>query len=164
MPAVSTSPRKSLGEQFAAPTTSVLLWSLQSAHRHLEACICELERVTSTGECDPPAFGHARFRVSQASFARRMILGKACAHLSLVADDAHCAVVDAVRLHDRERAARSTEHLRAWPPTRVAEDWSGYCKASRAIRMMMREAIREEQQSLLPLLRLYGDREAASAG
>ena len=157
MPAVSTPPGQTLGEQFAAPTGCVLLWSLQSADRHLEACICEMERATSTAECDRSGFGHARFRISQASFARRMILAKACAYLAGIATGAHRATVEAVRLHDLECAARSTEHVRNWPPGRIADDWRGYCEASRAIRMMMRQAMRAEQQALLPLLRIYGE-------
>ena len=95
----------------------------------------------------------ARFKISLASNARRLLVQEACRQL-LADSRPHRA--EAIRAVQREAAAYSrvsTEHIRDWPPAAIMTDWAGYRGSSRAMRAKIKHGIRAEEQLLLPLLR-----------
>lgn len=145
-------PALSIGDEFGAPTSAVLLRALQSAHRHCEDCLNEIERATAKPERDAAAFTAARFRISHASLAKRTIIAKACEHLLELVEGQDADNVQAVQQLQLDCTRVSSEHVRRWPPATIATDWRGYCDASRDVRTMMRHANRVEQRTLYPLL------------
>lgn len=156
MNAFSThSAARSLGDQFASSTAAVLSCALQSAHSHLAHCISEVETVTAPREPDMAALAHARYRVSQASYAKRDLVNKACAHLLQHVGKQEADIVQSLQSDNGEYLRHSTEHVRRWPPAAVEQDWAGYRAASREIRARMEQVMRAEQRLLLPLLRAY---------
>ena len=144
-----------LGEDFGATTSAVLLWALKSAYTHLEDCIAEMERVTGARELDMSTLANARFRISQASYARRQLVRRACDHLSGHATAPEADVIQSIRSDAAAYVRSSTEHVRNWRPSEIARDWAGYRRASRDIRAKLKVTMRTEQRLLFPLLAHY---------
>jgi hypothetical protein len=133
-------------------TRSHLIRELEAAYRTLDRCIAEMDRVTVAAQPDMAQLATARFRISQASNARRLLVQEACRQLA----DAPAHRAAAIRALQRETTAyfrASTEHIRSWPPAAIQTDWPAYQDSSRAIRAKMKHGIRAEQRLLFPLLR-----------
>lgn len=145
----------SLGDEFGLTTAAVLLCALESAHKRLTDCICQMETATSAREPDLAALTHARYRISQASYAKRQLATKACAHLLQHVGKREAGIVQSLQRDNAEYLRRSTEHVRRWPPAALEQDWPGYRAASREIRTRLKEVMRTEQRLLVPMLRAY---------
>lgn len=136
-------------------TAAALRCALQSAYKHLDDCIAHIELATATPVPNMALVANVRYRIGQASYARRQLVHKACDHLL-----DRVSLVDAETLRSLKRADAayvriSTEHIRCWPRARVEQEWAGYREASRRIRAEMKQAIRNEQLRLFPLLVRY---------
>lgn len=153
--AATRTPAENLGEEFGSTPAAVMLWALKSAYANLEDCMAKMEIATSRFQPDMESLATARFKISQASLARRQLLHKACDHLLGFATDAEARTIRSLKRDSAAYAAASTEHIGRWPAARVEQDWNAYREASRTIRAKMRQAMRDEQRLLLPLLARY---------
>lgn len=131
-----------------------ILEELRSAHRHLEACLADLQRVVDM-PASPLAFTYVRFRFAQASLARRQLVRRACDYLLSVGDPRDRAVARSIKEQDVNYVSASSEHLAKWPASAVEADWAGFVKTSERMREMAREGILREKCLLFPLLSRY---------
>lgn len=144
---------RSLVREAEAATGAALLSTLQTAHRELTDCLDKLEAMVA--EPITPggtAFSGARFTLSQASYARRHIVQKACAYLAQRANADELKLLRSLRDAEVNYARDSTAHVQRWSASAAVQDWPGYQEASRRIRSKLREAIRNEQRLLYALL------------
>lgn len=155
MNAITETSAARLGEDFASPPATILLWALKSAYAHLEDCIAQMETATNRSQPDMASLANARFKISQASLARRHLLHKACDHLLGIATPAEAETIRSLKRESVAYAGASTEHIRRWPAAQVEKEWSAYLDASRKIRTKMKQAMRDEQRQLFPLLARY---------
>jgi hypothetical protein len=57
-----------------------------------------------------------------------------------------------LRSENQAAMSRSARHVYLWTLQAICDDWKGYCKASRDIRMQMKANILLEKQVLFPIL------------
>ena len=134
-------------------TRTHLICELEAAFRTLDRCIAQMDAVTASPQPDMARLATARFKLSQASNARRVLVQEACRQLLAEADAHRVAAIRALQRETTGYFRASTDHIRAWPPAAIVSDWPSYQDSSRAIRVKMKNGMRAEQQLLLPLLR-----------
>src|SRR4051794_21918247 len=103
---------------------------LQAAHGELEACLGELESVTS----DPfneIAITAARMRIGAANVEKHFAVREACAHLLPVVEPHEAEALRQLQESNWQRVKLTSSHVRHWTAQAVADDWSGYCEAFR---------------------------------
>lgn len=144
-----------LGEEFGSTPATVMLWALKSAYAHLDDCIARMEVAAGCPRPDMESLATARFKISQASLARRQLLHNACDHLLGIVTGAEAQTLRSLKRDSIAHAAASIEHVRRWPVAQTERNWSGYREASRKIRARMKQAMRDEQRLLFPLLARY---------
>lgn len=134
---------------------ATLLDELQDAHDALVRALEEIEAVTREPAANRERFSSARWRLSNASLARRVLwqrIRRSMADCALGADARTLA-----ELHETDRALLrdSAEHVRTWTAAAIEARWDGYCAASRDIRWKMQAAISAERRLLYPLLERF---------
>ena len=129
-----------------------MLSQLRSAHRTLVAQIANMESVTVGTRHDPAVCMAGRWKISQASLARRVLSARICDYLLARRGPPDTDRLLALRQADRELLGRSAGHIAKWSPDAIGADWRGYCVASCEIRVRMREQIVQEERVLYPLL------------
>lgn len=129
-----------------------MLQELKEAHGIVEACIREMEELTSTLVPDRLKYTGARYRISRASMARRACFNATVERLARSATSEELAILQRVTQIDRTLSSKSASHVLHWNPERIQTDWVGYCAASRRIRREMAEELLAEQTQLFPLL------------
>jgi hypothetical protein len=128
------------------------LRELQEAHSKLLSAIHDLAQLTSGPMPDVRRITDVRWRVSEASLARRLLWGRIHGFLS------ECAGADAesdlreLQESDMRLIRASTEHVTKWTADAVVADWPGYCRASETMRAKMIEAMKREKRLLYPIL------------
>ena len=132
-----------------------LLAELQAAHHELLACVLLMERITAAAAPDPVQLTSARFKISQASLARRMVWRRIQDFLLCKVRGGDRATLRDLTQRDLEQFQRSTLHVAKWPRAAVIADWPGYQAASRLIRGRILITVRAEQEFLYPLLYRY---------
>lgn len=130
------------------------LQTLMVAHAELRTCLAEMEQLTLLPSASRSDFATARFRISNASLKRRAPFKAACEELIQTATAEAAKVIADLRLADSVWIKLSARHVRDWPAEAIEADWSGYCKASRAIRRHIANELDHVEQRLHPLLRL----------
>lgn len=140
-------------EAAAAAPNQFLLVDLEQAFHKLDECIREMDDVTAAPRPDMARLATARFRLSQASNARRLLVREACARLHCAAPEHRRAAIRKLQSETASYFQASTDHIRNWPPAEVERNWAAYREASRMIRVRMRMVMRAERRLLLPLLR-----------
>lgn len=134
-----------------------LLVQLGSAHDQLIVEMENLDRMTLGPLPELSEITKGRWRISQASLRRRSLASRAFHFLATRVDGMDLVRVKNVQIADQEMMRRSATHVGNWTTRTICEDWDGYCKASRDIRMHMKAQVLLERQSLYPLLeRLAG--------
>lgn len=111
-----------------------------------------LAELTSQASVDLDGLKNARWRLSQASLARRSLWRKVYANLMAEVGPAERSVLASLELADRALLAKSAAHVAQWSIARIELDWRGYCDASRAMRSAMKSTILDEQRRLFPIL------------
>ena len=129
-----------------------LLGQLRAAHRALAAQIASMEAMTAAAGFEPVRCMAERWKISQASLARRLLAGRICDYLLARRGPPETQSLLALRDSDRELLRRSASHVARWSPQAISVDWRGYCAASRDIRARMQEQMAREQRVLFPLL------------
>jgi hypothetical protein len=128
--------------------------ALTRAHSDMLAELRSLERLTNQPElCGQ--YGAVRWRLAQASLNRRAVWNSIYARLigCVRTDDAtHLRSLQAA---DIELLRLSTGHIARWSPAVIAQDWPGYCKASRRLRPLIEAQIHAEKRMICPMLQRY---------
>jgi hypothetical protein len=132
----------------------VLLQELRAAHEQLLQAMAQMDAVT-TGLGDRHQYIHARFAVSRASLARRMLWNRIFRTITPLVSQADAARLFELQSVDVALLHCSSLHVGRWTTHEVADCWLEYCQASRGIRSKMAVAIANEQRQLYPLLQRY---------
>jgi hypothetical protein len=152
---VSNVQRAQTDQPSALTPAAKMLSELQAAHVKLLAYISEMDRL-----CQPPAkcaqeLTAARFRLSHASLSRRVLVEQVCGYLGPLVNDTDAQALRSLAKERFDYIVRSTAHISRWPIEKVAQDWSGYCVASRAIRREMARTVETEKSALYAMLQRY---------
>ena len=135
-----------------APVGRKILIALAEAHAELKR---ELENMASLQtETKPSAerWAYARWKLSRASRARRTSAEQAYPIALAAATPAERLRIVHLQAQDATMLAASRDHIGQWTPERIADDWAGYCAASRVIRRSMADRVQAEQDILVPIL------------
>lgn len=128
------------------------LATLEAAHRRLEACIAELEFITTEVECREIATTGARMRIGVANLDKHCAVREACAHLLPLVQTQEADAIRRLREDNGRRVQLTSDHVRRWTAQAVADDWNLYCEAFRGIRINVKDGILAEKRLLYPLL------------
>ena len=130
----------------------VLLAELQGTHRDLLEQMANMEAITSERDYDVARLATGRWKISQASLARRTLANRICEYLLRRCEPAEARALKDLQATDRALLRVSAEHVGHWRAAQIAEDWRGYCCASRAVRSRMHAHVAVEQKVLYGIL------------
>lgn len=133
-----------------------ILADLQKAHVRLLSTVQTLAKLTGRASADRLEYSAVRFRVSEASLARRIAFRAACDHLLEVGTPSDQQTISRLRSADSDLARRASLHVNRWTTDKVGLDWGGYCNASKEIRRDLLNQIELERAMLCPLLHKHG--------
>jgi hypothetical protein len=128
------------------------LQDLEEAHDRLSAEMTKMEALTSRPEIDWPTFCTARWRVSGASLARRTLASRIIKTLQSRARVDEYSELKLLNGLDQRMLRISAQHVRDWPLHSIQGNWSGYCDASRDVRLEMANFLASERRILFPIL------------
>lgn len=134
------------------PLTTVLLGELRDAHVKLLKAMAGLDTLARGPVPPQNEVIDARWKISRASLARRMLWYSIHRHLSPIVSDQNAIELKRLYENDMVLLRASSEHVARWSITAVMRDWEGYCVASNAIRWKMKAAIGSEQRVLYPMM------------
>ena len=129
-----------------------LLLELRNTHQNLLAAMDAMDFVTRGPQPDRARYTSARWRISQASLARRTLWGTIFRHLLPRVSSQEAADLEHLRTADRQMLRHSASHVAIWILARIEVDWEGYCQASRGIRWRMKACLGAERRILYPML------------
>jgi hypothetical protein len=140
------------GEPEASPGMFLsLLQDLRAAHEQLLEAMAQMDAAASGSE-GRNNYAQARFHLSRASLARRMLWHRILRTIAPVVSAEDAAVLAELQTDDVALLHCSSQHVGRWTTERVEACWLEYCQASRAIRSKTAIAIGNEQRQLYPLL------------
>lgn len=135
-----------------------MLTELKTLHGQIEICIAELEALTVPLVPALNEVAAARLKLTRVSRHRTTLLeGKIYPLLLDGACAADKASVEALRDTGKRGLLNSIGHIGRWTLPEIADNWTGYCAASRAMRAAMRKRIEEERAVVYPLLARRAD-------
>ena len=129
-----------------------LLVELDCAQKRFIESIAGLADVTSGSSPNQIEYVCARVQISQAILARRSIFDTVCEFLRGRLTPCQWESVAELRIADSDLLMQSARHVAEWTNERIESEWSAYCLASKAIRIMMGNVIERERAILYPLL------------
>jgi hypothetical protein len=133
-------------------TAAFLLDKLEEAHSSLLGAIEGLAELTRGPVPEKEQLIEVRWRVSEASLARRLLWGRIHAYLSERANREVESSLRKLQEADMLLIRISTEHVGRWTADAIIEDWPGYCRASDAMRGRLIEGVELEKRLLYPIL------------
>lgn len=133
-----------------------ILADLQNAHIRLTAAIKDLAKLTGQPCSDKIEYSAVRFRVSEASLARRITFRAACDYLLPIASPADQQTISRLRSADADLAKCASEHVQRWTTANIDRDWAAYCVSSVEMRGALLKQIELERSMLYPLLHKHG--------
>lgn len=133
-------------------STRPFLEQLENAHRELIGAMENLGRLTRDDEPDIEQLSEARWKISSASLARRMLWGRILSWLLPRVQPEQSAQLQRLQHADGELLSASTKHVARWTSPTILADWPGYRSASRDMRWKMIAAIEMEKKILRPML------------
>ena len=131
---------------------AILFDRLMEAHAALIGAIEELEQLTSGPNPDRQVLIDLRWAVSQGSLARRLLWGQIHTLLARSAEARFEHDFRRLQEVDVELLRASAKHVGRWTIDAIAEDWEGYCQASKLMRSQMLDAIAGEKRLLYPII------------
>jgi hypothetical protein len=129
-----------------------LLASLRTSHEVLVTEMENMESLTREATPEDSRLPGMRWRLSQASLARRTLSARICDHIQPVVEALELAEIKQLQVADRAWARESAAHIAHWSARSIQQDWEDYCRASRRIRWKMRGHLKMEQRLLFPIL------------
>jgi hypothetical protein len=133
-----------------------LLADLQKTHARLIASLADLARITGRPSADKVEYAAVRFRVSEASLARRIVCRAVCDHLEPLVSHFDQQSLSRLRTLDAELARLGSQHVNRWTTDRISLEWESYCRASTEMRRALLKQVELERTLLQPLLHKYG--------
>ena len=125
---------------------------LETRHAAVIQALGVMKSVTDGEVPDRHIFASARWKLSNASLARRSLCRHIYDCLSSRLDEREAATVARLRNADQEMMARSMRHVGKWCAEAIEANWAEYCAASRDLRAAMHQSLSEEKRTLNPLL------------
>lgn len=141
-----------LQDEIRDARSAEFLSGLESAHVEVETCIVGLESVM-TDSGPTPLFSSNRLLLARANLARAQMAWRACRHVIFHAPAGEADALADLQKAEFEHSQAISEHIGAWPPAVIQDDWQGYRNATRKILERARELMVLERRLLLPLLR-----------
>ena len=141
-----------LYEPESAHVARTFLAELRQSHRELLAYIQQLEAMSYHADPDRTALTTARWKLGQASLARRLLATRICDYFEARCEPAQIEVLRSLRNADREMLRVSAAHLGKWTAATIFTDWAAYCRDGFAMRRRAHDHIALEQRVLYPLL------------
>lgn len=133
-------------------TSSLMLSELQKVHDNLRSAMAEMDAVTREPVAERGRLSVARWRLSQASLKRRTLWRRVFQHMLPRVGANETAVLQALQSANLESLRNSSAHVGNWTIGTIEADWSGYCNASRAIRLEMSACMDAEERLIFGLL------------
>lgn len=130
----------------------LMLAELKLAHARLLQAMSQLEAIVRGPMPTKDRIIDARWGISRASLARRVLWNSIFSRLSDGATDDEAKELRLLQLSDMALLRSSSDHVMKWNVTTLMLNWPEYCEASNAIRWKMRAAIGAEQRILYPML------------
>jgi hypothetical protein len=149
---VSTAAARRLYVPESAHVARTFLAELRQVHRELMAQIDRLEAMTCDAEPDRTALTTLRWKLGQASLARRLLAGRICEYFEERCDAEQVALLRDLRRADQEMLRLSAAHLAKWSADNIFGDWPAFCREGRAMRRKSYDHIALEQRVLYPVL------------
>ncbi|MDP9423284.1 MAG: hypothetical protein M3Q19_10740 [Pseudomonadota bacterium] len=129
-----------------------LLASIRTCHERLAAEIDNMESLTQEAKLDTFRLSSLRWRLSQASLARRTLSSRLCDQVRPFLAATDLANIKQLQEADRALARESANHVGRWSAGSIEERWADYCEASREVRRKMAIHLELEQKLLFPIL------------
>jgi transposase len=123
---------------------------LRILHDELLAALAEMEALTARPTFDESEVSRLRYRLSRVSGERRRLVEQLCLSLAGHVTGAQAERLRAVHASSLDARTASNAHIGAWSIREIAADWEGYCRASAAMRAIMRAQIAAEKAALYP--------------
>lgn len=136
-----------------AEQAHALLIELEDAHFGLLQECAAMQVLQDGLEPSQPEWTHVRWKLSQASLRRRMLVPRIYPVALAAAMPSEVPKVRALKAQDPVMLAASRAHIAHWTPERISIDWAGYSRASCEHRRGITDRIRAEQDILAPILR-----------
>lgn len=141
--------------RYVSPThrqSALLLAEMQEAHKRLLQAMAELDDLTRGPLPTKERIIDARWSISRASLARRMLWSRVFTHLSSRASTDDLRELSRLQEADRTLLRLSSAHVSRWNIDTIIPDWAAYCAASAAIRWKMKAAMGAEKRLIYPML------------
>lgn len=129
-----------------------LLAALKQTHQQLHAEMAGMEALTREQSPDRLRYPQLRWRLSQASLARRNLSARIRADLEPRVEPRDRATLKDLRDADCDLARNSAAHIGRWSADSIDANWPAYCQASREIRWKMEAYLDMERRLLFPIL------------
>lgn len=136
----------------SAQVAQSLLTDLKQAHRDLLAELANMDDITRQPAYDKARCATGRWKISQASLARRVLASRICDYFLTRCEPADVGALRDLQEADRDLLRKSAGHVAHWTGEAIEHDWRDYCKASQEIRWLMHSYLAVEQRLLYPLL------------
>ena len=142
-----------------------LLLQLREAHRELMRQMAAMEKLTFEQCIDPVHCANGRWRLSQASLARRVLAARICDYFLRRANADERVALTSLMTADQALLRHSSAHLGRWSVKALGAHWPTYCRESREMYRRKQDHIILEQRVLYPLLeQLAGHGQGAGNG
>lgn len=129
-----------------------LLAEFRLAHDALVRTMADLDDLTRGPLPSKAQIVEARWRISRASLARRMLWKRVYDHLSRFIVQSSSSDLNRLQEADTALLRASSAHVSRWGIDAVISDWSGYCQASLEIRWKMKACMGAEKRLVYPML------------
>ncbi|HEX8413169.1 MAG TPA: hypothetical protein VF637_04710 [Sphingomicrobium sp.] len=117
---------------------------LAEMHQELTAAMAALAEETRRPEAELQKLSALRLKLSKAGRQRAALLDAILGQRVQSAPPADLPALLELRRTVQQARATSTAHVSRWTPQAVVEDWTGYCRASLALRKAMAAQIERE--------------------
>jgi len=138
-----------------------VLTELKAIHDHLREAISELAAVVTQPEMNDAALTAARLKLTRASRRRRSLIESSIYPLLHDVPAPEATRLEELRLEAARMAVQSSDHIGRWTMRTISADWSGYQRASAAMRASMLNRIEREATIIYPLLETRTKRDVA---
>ena len=150
-------------EPESAQVARSLLSELRGAHRNLIAQMHALDGLSLGAAPDPTTLATARWKLGQASLARRLLAARICDYFLDRCDHVQCEALTRLQSADRQMLGLSALHLRKWTADSIGRDWDAYRRDGNDMRGKTFAHIALEQRVLYPMLERAAARASETA-
>jgi hypothetical protein len=132
--------------------SAAYLAQMQEVHEKLLKAIADMADATQPGTPDPEKFTYARWRLSKASRARRVLWEQVRGYIAGRASGGERDAIDRLVADNEELRRSGTAHIGRWSSQAIVQNWEDYCDASRSVRWEIMSVVRHERRNIMPIL------------